>query len=107
MDPELRSWTQRQEAATQEIAADQKRLADAVTLLSREVANIAMMLAPRASEGESPLEQLLAQLAAQGKEQLTLLRNLGQAVGRIERGQTGTGGPSSPRANGNDRGPPS
>ena len=76
MDPELRSWTQRQDAVTQEIAADQKRQADALTIMAKELAAITNLLTPRISEGESPLEHLLAQLVAQGNEQLHLLRGL-------------------------------
>ena len=103
MDPEIRSWTQRQDAATQEIAADQKRQADALTIMAKELAAITNLLTPRVSEGESPLEHLLAQLVAQGNVQLQLLRGLAQQK-RIERGSADPAEPASTRANGNGRG---
>ena len=85
MDPELRRWLERQEAATVGIAIDQKRQADVLTIMVRELANLTELLTPKTGDGESALEQLLAQLAAQGKEQLALLRQLGQLTSRIER----------------------
>ena len=104
MDPELRSWLERQEAATLGIAIDQKRQADALTIMARELANLTELLTPKTGDGESALEQLLAQLAAQGKEQLTLLRQLGQLTSRIERRLSGTS-PPPPPANGQVRSP--
>ena len=103
MDRELRGWAEEQTAATQAIAAEQQRLADAVTLLAREVAAIGMMLAPRASEEPSPLEQLLAQLVAQGKEQLFLLRALAREAVQPEGGDETANGTRRP---GNANGPP-
>lgn len=97
MDPELRAWTQKQDAAQADMAAEVKRMADQLMLLTREVANIAMMLAPKISEGPSPLEQLLAQLVAQGQEAISHLRNLAQQGSRIEaKLDGGTGAPPLP-----------
>jgi hypothetical protein len=103
MDSELRSWLQRQEAETKAIAVDQKRQADALTIMSRELANLTELLTPKTGDAESPLEQLLAQLVAQGKEQLILLRHLGQLMHRIERGLPSVGVPTSKQSNGSGR----
>jgi hypothetical protein len=103
MDSELRSWLQRQEAETKAIAVDQKRQADALTIMSRELANLTELLTPKTGDAESPLEQLLAQLVAQGKEQLILLRHLGQLMNRIERGLPSVGVPTSKQSNGSGR----
>ena len=84
MDHELKAWTEQQTLELHTVAAEQQRLADAVGLLSREVANLAITLAPRQSDGPSPLEQLLAQMVAQGQEQLHHLRNLTKWAGRME-----------------------
>ncbi len=102
MDSELRNWLERQDAIHRQIAADQKRQADTLTIMARELANLTELLTPKTGDGESALEQLLAQLAAQGKEQLTLLRQLGQLTSRIERRLSGTS-PPPPPANGQVR----
>ena len=84
MDTELRTWTEDQNRAVADLSASQQRANDQLVMINRELANIAMMLAPRISEGPSPLEQLLAQLVAQGQESITHLRDLVQQGKRIE-----------------------
>ena len=84
MDTELRTWTEDQNRAVAGLSASQQRANDQLVLITRELANIAMMLAPRISEGPSPLEQLLAQLVAQGQESISHLRDLVQQGKRIE-----------------------
>ena len=102
MDAEFRVWAQKQDAAAAGMQAEQKRQSDHLLLLTREIANIAMMLAPKISEGPSPLEQLLAQLVAQGQESLGLLRNLVQQGNRIE-GKLAGPAAVKPTTNGNSR----
>ena len=84
MDTELRTWTEDQNRAVAELSAFQQRANDQLVLITRELANIAMMLAPRISEGPSTLEQLLAQLIAQEQEAIDHLRDLVQQNKRIE-----------------------
>ena len=84
MDTELRTWTEDQNRAVADLSASQQRANDQLVMITRELANIAMMLAPRISEGPSPLEQLLAQLVAQGQEAISHLRDLVQQGKRIE-----------------------
>ena len=84
MDAELRVWTEDQNTTLAGLAAAQQRGNDQLVLICRELANIAMMLAPKISEGPSPLEQLLAQIVAQGQESLSHLRDLVQQGQRIE-----------------------
>jgi len=84
MDIELRTWTEDQNTAVADLSASQQRANDQLVMITRELANIAMMLAPRISEGPSPLEQLLAQLVAQGQETISHLRDLVQQGKRIE-----------------------
>lgn len=84
MDAELRTWTEDQNRAVADFSSAQQRANDQLAMISRELANIAMMLAPRINEGPSPLEQLLAQLVAQGKESISHLRDLVQQGKRIE-----------------------
>ena len=84
MDAELRAWTEDHNKAVDDLAMSQQRTNDQLVLITRELANIAMMLAPRTSEGPSPLEQLLAQLVAQSQEGIEHLRNLVQQGKRIE-----------------------
>ena len=103
MDAEFRSWAQKQDAAMAAVLAEQKRQGDQQLLLIHEVASIVMMLAPKISEGPSPLEQLLAQIVAQNQEAVALLRDLVQQGNRIE-GKLG--GPASvppPPINGHGR----
>ena len=102
MDAEFRAWSQQQDAAVSGLTADVKRQADQLLLLTREVANIAMMLAPKISEGPSPLEQLLAQIVAQGQESIALLRDLVQEGDRIE-AKLGTAPPPSRPLNENGK----
>lgn len=91
MDAELRAWTEDQNRAVADLLAAQQRANDQLVLMTRELANIAMMLAPRISEGPSPLEQLLAQLVAQGQEAISHLRDLVQQGRRIEAKLDGDG----------------
>ena len=84
MDTELRTWAEDQNRAVADLSASQQRANDQLVLITRELANIAMMLAPRTSEGPSPLEELLAQLVAQGQESISYLRDLVQQGERIE-----------------------
>lgn len=106
MDQELTSLLTQQAEATEAIRAEQRRQADTLTIMSRMLADILETLTPGTPEGESGLERLLAQLVAQGKEQLTLLRQHGQLMARIERGLPG-GGTTPPPANGSGRRLPS
>ena len=84
MDTEFRAWAEKQDATLADLVGAQKRGNDQLVLIGRELANIAMMLAPRISDGPSPLEQLLAQLVAQGQESLDHLRRLVRQSTRIE-----------------------
>ena len=84
MDAELRAWTEDQNRANTALLSAQQSTNDQLVMMGRELANVAMMLAPRISEGPSPLEQLLAQLAAQGQEAIGHLRELVQQNKRIE-----------------------
>ena len=99
MDPELHNWLERQEATHRQIAADQKRQADILTIMARKLVDLTELLTPKTGDGEAALEQLLAQLAAQGKEQLTLLRQLGQLTSRIERRMSRADASPPPPAN--------
>ena len=91
MDQELTSLLTQQAEATEAIRAEQRRQADTLTIMSRMLADVLEILTPGTPEGESGLERLLAQLVAQGKEQLALLRQHGQLMARIERGADGRG----------------
>lgn len=84
MDAEFRAWTEEQGTTLAGLADAQTRARDQLVLINRELANIAMMLSPKITEGPSPLEQLLAQLVAQGQESLGHLRDLVQQGKRIE-----------------------
>ena len=84
MDAELRAWMEDQNRAIAGLSAGQQKTNDQLVMMGRELANIAMMLAPRISEGPSPLEQLLAQLVAQGQESIGHLREVVQQNKRIE-----------------------
>ena len=84
MDAQLRAWTEDQARAVADLAASQQKTNDQLLLITRELANIAMMLTPRTSEGPSDLELLLAQLVAQGQEGVGHLRNLVKQGKRIE-----------------------
>lgn len=84
MDAEFRAWSQKQDAATAAMRNGIERQADHLLLLIREVANISMLLAPKGSEGPSTLEQLLAQLVAQGQETIGLMRAMVEQGNRIE-----------------------
>ena len=84
MDAELQTWTEKQDKAVVDLAASQQKANDQLVLITRELANIAMMLTPQVSEGPSPLELLLAQLVAQGQESVGHLRDLVKQGGRIE-----------------------
>lgn len=84
MDAEFRAWTDHQNTTLTDLADAQKRGNDQLALINRELANIAMMLSPKISEGPTPLEQLLAQLVAQGQESVGHLRDLVQQGKRIE-----------------------
>lgn len=99
MDKELTSLLKQQGEAIEAIGVEQRRQADTLTIMSRQLTDILEVLTPGTPEGESSLEQLLAQLVAQGKEQITLLRQHGQLMARIERGLPGGGTPPAP-ANG-------
>lgn len=102
MDAELRAWTDEQNRVIADLSASQQRANDQLVLITRELANIAMMLAPRISEGPSPLEQLLGQLVAQGQESIGHLRDLVQQGRRIEAKLDGDG-PSPRLAGGNGK----
>ena len=99
MDRELTTLLTQQGESIEAIVTEQRRQADTLTIMSRMLADILEILTPGTPEGESSLERLLAQLVAQGKEQLTLLRQHGQLMARIERGLPGGGTPPAP-ANG-------
>ena len=102
MDAEFRTWTEHQNESLTDLAAAQKRGNDQLVLINRELANIAMMLSPKISEGPSPLELLLAQLVTQGQESLDHLRDLVHQGKRIEARLDGDAPP--PRStNGNGR----
>lgn len=102
MDPGLRAWTEAQAKAVADLAAAQQKTNDQLVLITRELANIAIMLTPQVSEGPSPLELLLAQLVAQGQESVGHLRDLVKQGGRIEAKLNGD--PPPPRStNGNGR----
>ena len=101
MDPELRAWTERQNKAMDDLAAGQQRGNDQLLMITRELANIAMMLAPRESEGPSALEELLAQLVAQGQESVGQLRKLVRQGDRIEAKIVGQAVPPAGSMHGN------
>ena len=84
MDAGLRAWTEDQAKAVADLAASQQKTNDQLVLITRELANIAMMLQPKISEGPSPLELLLAQLVAQSQEGIDHLRSLVRQGKRIE-----------------------
>ena len=84
MDQHLQAWTETTDKALAGIGTDLQRQADILLMISRELANIAMMLAPQEKEGPSALEDLLAQLAAQGQESVGHLRKLVRQGDRIE-----------------------
>ena len=105
MDPELTAWTDRQTGLLQSVVSEQQRLADAVSLLAREIANIGMLLAPRGGDGPTPLEQLLAQLVAQGQEQVRLLRHLTHWARRMEGGTGSNDARSRAAGDGKPNGP--
>lgn len=100
MDEDLLEWMKRQDVAAQVLVTEQRRQADTLTIMGRQLADILDILTPRMAEGESGLERLLAQLVAQGEDQITLLRKLAQLTGRIERGPPGGTVPPPPAANG-------
>lgn len=102
MDAEFRAWTEDQGIALADITASQSRTNDQLALINRELANIAMMLAPKISEGPSPLEHLLAQLVSQGQESLGQLHKLVQQGKRLEEKLNGDAVPPPP-SNGNGR----
>lgn len=103
MDAEFRAWTEAQDTTLARLAATQQQGNDQLVLINRELANIAMMLAPKISEGPSPLEQLLAQIVAQGQESLGHLRDLVQQGQRIEAKLSGDAPPASHSPNGNGK----
>jgi len=102
MDQQLQAWTETTDKALADIGTDLQRQADILLMISRELANIAMMLAPREKEGPSALEDLLAQLAAQGQESVGHLRKLVRQGERIE-GKIGGGEHTQPMPNGNGK----
>ena len=93
MDQELTALLRQQDEAIEAIVTEQRRQGDTLTIMSRTLADILEILTPGTPEGESSLQQLLAQLVAQGKEQLNLLRQHGQVMARIEQGLPGGGTP--------------
>ena len=105
MDPELTAWTDRQTSLLQSVVSEQQRLADAVSLLAREIANIGMLLAPQGGDCPTPLEQLLAQLVAQGQEQVRLLRHLTHWARRMEGGAGSNDAGGRAAGNGKPNGP--
>jgi hypothetical protein len=102
MDQELTSLLKQQGEAIEAIVTEQRRQGDTLTIMSRTLADILEILTPGTTDGESSLERLLSQLVAQGKEQLTMLRQHGQLMARIE-GRLPGGGKRPAPTNGSGR----
>ncbi len=98
MKENLAGLLEQQQETLDEIATAIRRQADTLTIMSRHVVEILNRLTPEAAEGETALERLLAQLVAQGQEQLRLLQSL---AGVGEGGEKEPPKPPGGRQNGN------
>jgi hypothetical protein len=93
----------RLDEAVGRVAAGVERHGDTLTIVSRQLSEIQRVLTPKPADGESSLERLLAQIVAQGQEQLRLLHGLAAMLGRMTE-TPGRGAGREQRANGSEHG---
>jgi hypothetical protein len=103
MDKDTETRFDRQDDALGQIAAGVERHGDTLTIVSRQLGEIQRLLTPKPADGESSLERLLAQIVAQGQEQLKLLRGLAAMLGRMN-DTPGRGAGREQRENGSEHG---
>jgi hypothetical protein len=84
VDTELKTMLAGHGAILKVVEKTLRQQSDVLTILSRQVAELQRLLSPEAFEGESSLEQLLATLAAQGRDSLALLNRLANLMQRVE-----------------------
>lgn len=104
MDRETETRFGRLDETLGQVAAGVGRQSDTLTIISRQLGDIQRLLTPEPMEGESSLERLLAQIVAQGQEQLRLLRGLAAMIGRLD-GTSARRDGAEPKANGSGHGP--
>jgi hypothetical protein len=85
MDAELKGSLARIEAKGRDNAAILEAQGELLTIVLRQLAQIAELLTPKDGDGGMPLDELLAHMIRQNDEQLRIARGLLDALQKLER----------------------
>jgi hypothetical protein len=84
MEAALKEGLARVEATGQDMAAVLDAQGELLTLVLRQLAQIAELLTPRSEDNGIPLDELLARMIRQNEEQLTTARAVLNALQKLE-----------------------